>query len=249
MDLNADLGESFGAWRMGDDEALLTLVSSANVACGFHAGDPLTMLGTIRAAVVNKVRIGAHVSYRDLAGFGRRAMDIGRDELYGDVLYQLAALDGMARAAGGAVSYVKPHGALYNRIVHDAAQAKAVGDAVRDFDPRLPMLGLAGSKIAAVAAENGQRFVREAFVDRGYRPDGTLVPRGEAGALLLEPEPVARRAVQMAVSGTVTAVDGTVLTLEVDSLCVHGDSPGAVGMARAVRAGLQSAKVPIAAFC
>ncbi|MDQ6753138.1 MAG: LamB/YcsF family protein [Actinomycetota bacterium] len=249
MDLNSDLGESFGPWRMGDDGALLALVSSANVACGFHAGDPLTMLATCRQAVLHGVRIGAHVSYRDLAGFGRRAMEMGHDELHGDVLYQLSALDGIARSVGAQVSYVKPHGALYNRIVHDREQAAAVCAAVRDFSRELPVLGLAGSEIAAECLAHGVGFFNEAFVDRGYRADGTLVPRGQPGDVLHDVQEVARRALQMAVGGSVEAVDGSIVPLEVDSLCVHGDTPGAVQMAQAVRAALAQAGVVVDPFC
>lgn len=253
MDLNSDLGESVGAsfeaWRMDDDGALLALVSSANVACGFHAGDPRTMLETCRTAVANGVRIGAHVSYRDLAGFGRRAMDIGHDELYRDVIHQLAVLDEVARSVGGEVAYVKPHGALYNRIVHDRVQAGAVCAAVRDFSPELPVLGLPGSQIAAECLSRSVAFFQEAFVDRGYRPDGTLVPRGQPGDLLHDVEHIARRAVQMALEGTVEAVDGATVRLAADSLCVHSDTPGAVAMAVAVRAALVEAGVAVAPFC
>lgn len=248
IDLNSDLGESFGAWRLGDDAAMLATVTSASVACGFHGGDPLTMLGCCRLAAERGVAIGAHVSYRDLAGFGRRAMDVAPGDLYGDVLYQLGALTGIAASAGTRVAYIKPHGALYNRIVTDAAQAAAVADAVVDAPGELPLLGLAGSEIARAAAERGIRFVPEAFVDRGYRPDGTLVPRQFPGAVLAGAEDVARRAVVMARDGVVDAFDGTRIPLVVESLCVHGDTPGAVAMARAVRAALQDAGVELRAF-
>ncbi|MGN6761717.1 MAG: LamB/YcsF family protein [Leifsonia sp.] len=248
VDLNSDLGESFGAWTMGDDAALLRIVSSANVACGFHAGDPSTMLATCREAEANGVTVGAHVSYRDLPGFGRRSMDVPAGELRDEVLYQLAALSGLARVAGTAVRYVKPHGALYNRIVRDAAQARAVVDAVVAFDPALPLLGLAGSAVERAAADAGLRFVREAFVDRGYRADGTLVPRTDPGALLTEAPEIAERAVRMVTAGTVDAVDGTAVRLEVDSLCVHGDTSGAVAMARAVRSALAAAAIQVEPF-
>lgn len=248
VDLNSDLGESFGAWTMGDDAALLRIVSSANVACGFHAGDSSTMLATCRQAAAEGVTVGAHVSYRDLAGFGRRAMDVPPGELRDEVLYQLAALAGLARVAGTAVRYVKPHGALYNRIVHDPVQARAVVDAVLAFDPSLALLGLAGSAVEQAAGEAGLRFVREAFVDRGYRPDGTLVPRGEPGALLSDPVAIASRAVRMAVEGTVDAADGTAIAVQVDSLCVHGDTPGAVAMAQAVSDALAAAGVTVEPF-
>ena len=248
VDLNSDLGESFGAWSMGDDAALLRVVSSANVACGFHAGDASTMLATCREAAANGVTIGAHVSYRDLAGFGRRAMDVPPGELRDEVLYQLAALTGLARVAGTAVRYVKPHGALYNRIVRDEAQANAVVDAVVAFDPSLALLGLAGSAVERAAGEAGLRFVREAFVDRGYRADGTLVPRAEPGSLLSDADAIAARAVRMVTEGRVTAADGTDIDVQVDSLCVHGDTPGAVAMARAVRKALAAAGVAVEPF-
>ena len=248
IDLNSDLGESFGAWRMGDDDAMLGVVSSANIACGFHAGDASVMLAACTTAATNGVSVGAHVSYRDLAGFGRRAMDVPSNELYADVLYQLAALDGIARVAGTRVSYVKPHGALYNRIVSDDTQADAVAGAVADFDARLPLLGLAGSSISRRARERGLDFVNEAFVDRGYLPDGSLVPRGQPGDLLSGDESIAARAVELVVDGRVAAADGTVIDVQVDSLCVHGDTPGAVSMARAVRSALTAAGIRIEAF-
>jgi UPF0271 protein len=248
IDLNSDLGESFGAWTMGNDTALLRIVSSANVACGFHAGDASTMLATCRQAAANGVTVGAHVSYRDLAGFGRRAMDVPPAELRDEVLYQLSALTGLARVAGSAVRYVKPHGALYNRIVHDERQANAVVDAVAAFDPTLALLGLAGSAVERAAGEAGLRFVSEAFVDRGYRADGTLVPRTEAGALLSDETGIAARAVRMVTEGTVTAVGGGDVTVQADSLCVHGDSPGAVAMALAVRAALAAADIRVEPF-
>ncbi|MDN4597324.1 LamB/YcsF family protein [Leifsonia virtsii] len=248
VDLNSDLGESFGAWTMGDDTALLRIVSSANVACGFHAGDASTMLSTCREAAANGVTVGAHVSYRDLAGFGRRAMEVPAGELRDEVLYQLSALAGLARVAGTAVRYVKPHGALYNRIVADERQARAVVDAVVAFDPRLAMLGLAGSAVERAAEEAGLRFVREAFVDRSYRADGTLVPRGEPGALLTDDAAIAERAVRMVADGVVTAADGSDIAVTVDSLCVHGDTPGAVAMAAAVREALAAAGVEVGPF-
>lgn len=248
VDLNSDLGESFGAWTMGDDAAMLRLVTSANVACGFHGGDPSTMLATCRLAAENGVTVGAHVSYRDLAGFGRRSMEVPAAELHDEVLYQLAALAGMARVAGTAVRYVKPHGALYNRIVDDEAQAAAVVEAVAAFDPALPLLGLAGSAVERAAVARGLRFAGEAFVDRGYRADGTLVPRSQPGAVLSDVDAIAARAVRMAVDGTVEAADGTVIAVAARSLCVHGDTPGAVAMAAAVRRRLDDAGVAVEAF-
>ncbi|MEV4636994.1 5-oxoprolinase subunit PxpA [Actinoplanes sp. NPDC049548] len=248
MDLNSDLGESFGTWRLGDDAAMLELVSSANVACGFHAGDPRTLLATCERAVARGVVIGAQVSYRDLAGFGRRFIDYETEELVADLIYQIGALDGLARAAGDRVLYVKPHGALYNAVVHHEQQAAAVVDAVRRYDPDLPVLGLPGSALLQLAEEAGLRTVREAFADRGYHADGTLVSRREPGALLDDPAEVARRMVRLATERTLEAVDGSVIKVEADSICVHGDSPGAVGMARAVHDQLVAAGVRIAAF-
>ncbi|GAB3543018.1 5-oxoprolinase subunit PxpA [Arthrobacter tecti] len=248
IDLNADLGEGFGAWTMGDDAAMFPLVSSANIACGFHGGDPATMLASCRLAVQYGVAIGAHVAYRDLAGFGRRYIDIAPEDLAADVLYQLAALDGIARSVGGAVAYVKPHGALYNRIVHDGAQAGAVLAAVRSYNPGLPILGLPDSQILQRAEAAGQPTAREAFADRNYEPDGTLTPRKEQDAVLGEPETVAGRALRMVSDGVVIARDGTRVPLDVASICVHGDTPGAVAMAGAVREQLLGAGVEIRSF-
>jgi UPF0271 protein len=248
MDLNSDLGESFGAWELGDDAAMLAVVSSANVACGFHAGDPRTLLATCELAVARGVVIGAQVGYRDLAGFGRRFIDYAPADLTADVIYQLGALDGLARAAGDRVLYVKPHGALYNAVVHHEEQAAAVVDAVRRYDPDLPVLGLPGSVLLDLAEQAGLSTVREAFADRGYRPDGTLVPRGEPGALLHDPAEVAGRMLRLVTDRTLVAVDGSVLKVEADSICVHGDSPGAVAMARAVHDALAGAEIAISAF-
>ena len=248
MDLNADLGESFGSWNMGDDAAMFRLVTSANVACGFHAGDPVTMLDSCRAAYELDVTVGAHVGYRDLAGFGRRSLDMSFDELFGDVLYQLGALDGVAHAVGASVDYVKPHGALYNRLVHDADQASAVVAAVNSYDPGLPILGLPGSELLKQAQEAGHPVFIEAFVDRAYLADGTLVPRSQEGAVLHDVDSIVERAVRMATKGEVVALDGTLLQVRPDSLCIHGDTPGAVEMAAAVRAGLEAAGVELESF-
>jgi len=248
IDLNADLGESFGRWRLGDDEALLPLVTSANIACGFHAGDPATLVRTCAAAAASGVRIGAQVSYRDLAGFGRRFMDVSAEDLYADVLYQLGALDGIARSVGSRVSYVKPHGALYNAVVHHEEQAAAVIHAVAAAAERLPVLGLPGSALLAIAHDCGLRTVAEAFADRAYTSEGTLVPRSEPGAVLDDPEVVAARAVRMVRDGEVVAADGAVVSLTAESLCVHGDSPGAVTLAHHVREALDAAGIEITAF-
>lgn len=248
IDLNADLGEGFGIWRLGDDDALLDVVTSANVACGFHAGDPSTMRRVCARAVERGVTVGAQVSYRDLAGFGRRFIDVDPAELADDVLYQLAALDGIARAEGGRVRYVKPHGALYNAAVHHEAQARAVVAAVVAYDRSLPVLGLPGSALLRAAGAAGLRAVEEGFADRGYTPEGTLVPRRSPGALVHDPAVVAERAVRMATDGLVTAADGTAVEVTVASVCVHGDTPGAVELARRVRAALEDAGLRVAPF-
>ncbi|MGJ6981035.1 LamB/YcsF family protein [Aestuariimicrobium soli] len=247
IDLNADLGESFGSWTMGDDQALLDVVTSANVACGFHAGDPSVALATLRAAAERGVVVGAHVAYRDLAGFGRRFIDVAPDDLRADVLYQLSALAGMARVAGARLAYVKPHGALYNAIVTHRGQAEAVVGAIADFDRSLTLLGLPGVALE-LAERAGLTTAVEAFADRGYRSEGTLVPRREPGALLHDPDEVAARMVRLTTEGELTAVDGSTVAVRADSICVHGDSPGAVAMATAVRAALASAGVELAPF-
>jgi UPF0271 protein len=248
MDLNADLGEGFGRWELGDDDALLEIVTSANVACGFHAGDPLTMRSVCAEAARRGVSVGAQVSYRDLAGFGRRYIAYEAAELTADVLYQLAALDGIARAAGTRVRYVKPHGALYHAAAGDPVQAGAVAAAVAAYDESLPVLSLPGSHLLAAAEKAGLRGVREAFLDRAYTPDGGLVPRGRPGAVISDPAEVAARAVRMAADGTVVAADGSTVPVAAESLCVHGDTPAAVDVARRVRATLSEAGVPLAPF-
>ena len=248
IDLNADLGESFGAWTMGADDELLGVVTSANVACGFHAGDPLTMRRTAADAAARDVRVGAHPAYRDLAGFGRRFLDVAPDELAADVLYQLGALDAACRAAGTRVRYVKPHGALYNAIVHQEAQARAVVEAVAAFDASLPILGLPGSAVLREAERAGLRPVVEAFADRAYTPEGTLVSRREPGAVIHDEEAVVARAVRFATDGTVVAADGATVRVDPESLCVHGDTPGAARLAAAVRTALVEAGVSVAPF-
>ncbi|MGA5533965.1 LamB/YcsF family protein [Mycolicibacterium nivoides] len=248
VDLNADLGESFGAWKLGDDEAMLGLVTSANVACGFHAGDPAVLLRTCREAAARGVRVGAQVSYRDLAGFGRRFIDVTPEDLTADVIYQIAALQGIAQAAGTTVSYVKPHGALYNTIVSHREQAAAVAAAVTVVDAGLPVLGLSGSVFFEEARRRGLRTVAEAFADRAYQPDGTLVSRREPNAVLHDPVEIAARVAAMVTAGQITAVDGSVIPVIVESVCVHGDSPGAVEIAMAVRERLLAEGVTLSTF-
>ncbi|KQP35275.1 LamB/YcsF family protein [Pseudorhodoferax sp. Leaf274] len=248
IDLNSDLGESLGAWTMGDDAAMLSIVSSANVACGFHAGDAAGILKTLRAAAERGVAVGAHVSYPDLAGFGRRNMDVASSDLQADVIYQIGALQGLAQVAGTTVRYVKPHGALYNTIAHDERQARDVIAAIRAIDPGLVLVALAGAPLVGWAREAGLAVVAEAFADRAYTPQGTLVSRREKGAVLHDAGLVAARMLRLAREGVVTAIDGSSVRIQADSICVHGDSPGAVEMARQVRAVLEQAGVAVRPF-
>jgi UPF0271 protein len=248
IDLNADLGEGFGRWRLTDDEQLLSVVTSANVACGFHAGDPATMRRVCGWAAERGVRIGAQVSYRDLAGFGRRSMDVPRDELASEIAYQIGALQVFAGAAGARVVYVKPHGALYNRVVHDAEQAGAVVEGVLLTGERLPLLGLPGSRLHEAAERAGLPVVTEAFADRAYTARGTLVPRGEEGAVITDPAAVVERSVSMARFGVMTSRCGKSISVRARSLCLHGDTPGAVALARDVSSRLRAAGVRIEAF-
>jgi UPF0271 protein len=236
VDLNADLGESYGQWRLGDDEAMLSMITSANIACGFHAGDPTTLLRTCRQAVERKVVIGAQVGYPDLVGFGRRFLDIAADDLAAAVVYQIGALAGLARSVGGTVAYVKPHGALYNAVVEHEAQATAVVEAVASLDDRLPLLGLPGSAVLDIAAAKGLRTVTEYFVDRNYTPEGRLLDRRRPDAMITDADLAAARAVDAARRGAA------------DSFCIHGDSTGAVAMARTVRSALLHAGFELAPF-
>ena len=248
IDLNSDLGESLGAWSMGDDAAMLDIVSSANVACGFHAGDPAGILATLKAAHARGVSVGAHVAYPDLLGFGRRNMDVASADLVADVIYQIGALQGLAQAAGTRITYVKPHGALYNTIAHDSAQALDVITAIRDVDANLALVALAGSPLVRWAQDAGLRVVAEAFADRAYTPQGTLVSRREPGAVLHDSALVASRMLRLVRDGVVEAVDGSLARVQAQSICVHGDSPGAVAMARAVRAALEADGIAVRPF-
>ena len=248
MDLNSDLGEGFGHWKLGDDDALLGIVTSANVACGHHAGDASIMRRVCEKAAESGVAIGAQVGYRDLAGFGRRFIDIEPAALTQDVIYQIGALQAFARVAGSRVKYVKPHGALYNAIVHHEEQAAAVVQAVVDYDATLPVLGLPGSVWLQQAQEAGLTVVLEAFADRAYTPDGTLVSRRQAGAVLDDADEIARRCVAIARGEPITDSAGGSLTVTADSICVHGDTAGAVDIARAVKDALTTSGVTVAPF-
>jgi UPF0271 protein len=248
VDLNADLGEGFGAWRLGDDRALLELVTSANVACGFHAGDAPTMRRVCEWAADRGVAVGAQVGYRDLAGFGRRRIDYDLAELRDEIIYQIGALDAFCRLQGDRVRYVKPHGALYNTAAVDVWQASAIVAAIVDYDRTLPVLCLPNSTLAVNAAAAGVRVVPEGYADRAYQVDGTLVPRGQPGAVLSDVDELTERALRMAQAGQVAAQDGTVIDCPVESLCLHGDTPGAVDLTQRVRQALLTAGVPLAPF-
>jgi UPF0271 protein len=248
IDLNADLGEGFGRWSLGDDDALLGIVTSANVACGFHAGDPSIMRRVCDRAATAGVTIGAQVGYRDLPGFGRRFIDVEPAQLTDEVIYQIAALDGFARVAGTRVAYVKPHGALYNAISRHEEQAVAVAAAVATYDRALPVLGLPGSAWLRAAGATGLPCVAEAFADRAYTREADLVSRRLPGAVLHDADTVAARAVAMATGDPIADIDGGELTLAPSSICLHGDTPGAVDIARRVRDALSEAGVALAPF-
>jgi len=248
IDLNADLGEGFGQYRIGADVALLPLLSSANIACGFHAGDPMTMRETVAAAATCGVAIGAHPGYPDLLGFGRRELGATPAEVTAYMLYQIGALGAVCRAGGTRLRFVKPHGALYNRAAIDRTVADAIADAIRLADPTLVLLGLAGSQLIDAGRAAGLRTAAEAFADRAYAPDGTLVPRAVAGAVLHDADAVVARASRMVTDHTVTAIDGTEIALRADSLCVHGDNPGALELVRALRAQFDRIGIQVAAF-
>ncbi|WP_104192082.1 LamB/YcsF family protein [Cryobacterium sp. Y82] len=248
IDLNSDVGESFGNWTFGDDAAIIASVTSVNVAGGFHAGDPTTIRATCAAAAAAGVTVGAHPGYRDLAGFGRRFIEMDPAELSNDVIYQIGAVQALARAAGTAVRYVKPHGALYNTIAHHPVQAQAVVDAIMAVDPTLPLMVLPNSDIERIAQTAGLRTVAEAFADRAYNPDGSLVSRTLPGAVLHSVEAVTAQVVRLALEGTVVAVDGSVIAMPAASICLHGDTPDAVHLAAAVRSALLAAGVSITSF-
>lgn len=247
IDINSDLGESFGAWRMGDDAALLAIVSSANIACGFHGGDPDIMRGTVALAVEHEVAIGAHVSLPDLQGFGRREMAVTPSEAYALTLYQVGALHGFAQAAGARLRHVKPHGALYNMAARDRRLADAIATAIRDFDPALRLFGLAQSALVDAGRALGLSVVAEAFADRRYRADGSLQPRREPDAVIVQSDEAIAQAMAMVREGRVHAVDGDIVELQADTLCVHGDGAHAVAFARQLRAALEAADIAVRA--
>ena len=249
VDLNCDMGESFGAWRMGQDEALLELVSSANIACGYHAGDPGTMARTVQCAVARGVALGAHPGLPDLQGFGRRNLAVSADEARGMTLYQVGALSAFARAAGSRLRHVKAHGALYNMAARDPRLAEAIAGAVRDFDPELVLVGLSGSELIKAGQAAGLACASEVFADRGYEPDGSLTPRGLPGAMIEDEDQAVARVLRMVLEGRVAGRDGADLAIRADTVCIHGDQPKALAFARRLREALERAGVAIRAAC
>ena len=248
IDLNADVGESLGPWPMGDDERLIPLVSSVNVACGAHAGDPLTIERTIRLALDHGVAVGAHPGYPDLVGFGRRDLDMTRAELLASIVYQVGAVEVVARSLGAELRHVKPHGALYNRAARDTAVAETIAKAIRRSAPDVVLVGLAGSALIDAGVDAGLQVASEAFADRAYEADGSLRSRRLEGALLATPAAAARQAVGIVRHGRVIAHNGASVAVRADTICIHGDTPGAAGYATAVRTALGKAGVTIAAL-
>ncbi|MBA3269310.1 MAG: LamB/YcsF family protein [Acidobacteria bacterium] len=248
IDLNSDLGESFGPWQMGHDEALMGSVTSANIACGFHAGDPSVMRRTIALAQAHGVAVGAHPGFPDLAGFGRREMQASPAEVEDLVLYQIAALVGVAAAQGVRVQHVKAHGALYNMAARDAALAGAVARAVAAFDSSLILFGLPNSELLREGDKAGLRVAAEVFADRTYERDGSLTSRRRPGSVIHDPSTVVARAVRMVQTGAVETTDGSTIALRADTLCLHGDTPGAADLARQIRTALETAGIAVAAL-
>jgi UPF0271 protein len=248
IDLNADVGESLGPWPMGDDERLIPLVSSVNVACGVHAGDPLTIERTIRLAIDHGVAVGAHPGYPDLVGFGRRDLDMTGEELEASIVYQVGAVAGIAQSLGAELRHVKPHGALYNRAAHDPAVAESIATAIRRAAPALVLVGLSGSALLDAGVAAGLQVASEAFADRAYEADGSLRSRRLDGAILATPATAARQALGIVRDGRVTAHDGRSVAVRADTICIHGDTPGAADYVAAIRASLAKAGVTIAAL-
>jgi len=247
VDLNCDMGESFGAWKMGNDAALLDHVTSANIACGFHAGDPTTIRKTIELALEKKVAVGAHPGYPDLQGFGRRSMTMKPDEVFDIVLYQVSAIKGMCESLGGRLHHVKPHGALYNQAVSDRDLSRAIAKAVAKADPDLIYFGLAGSQMLTDAKELGLRASAEVFADRTYQPDGTLTPRSQPNALIQRTDESIEQVLQMVRSQTVTAVTGEPVPIRAETICIHGDGANALEFAKAIRYALAAADITVEA--
>ncbi|HEC96288.1 MAG TPA: LamB/YcsF family protein [Euryarchaeota archaeon] len=245
IDLNSDLGESFGRYKLGLDEEVMKYVTSANVACGYHAGDPLVMRKTVKIAKENNVMVGAHPGYPDLMGFGRRYMKISREEARNYVLYQIGALYAFLRTEGLQMQHVKPHGALYNALITDEDLAYGVLEGVLDFDKDLIFVALAGSKVIDMASDMGLKVAREAFADRAYTKDGTLVPRNMPGAIIHDREEVVSRVLSIVEEKRVKTIDGTFIEIEVDTICVHGDNPEALELVKYIRQRLEEEGIEV----
>ncbi|MCR4397795.1 MAG: LamB/YcsF family protein [Firmicutes bacterium] len=246
IDLNCDLGEDFGRWRIPLDHEIMSQITSANIACGFHAGDPGIMRMTVRRALSSGVHVGAHPGHPDLAGFGRRVLEVSPEEARDYVVYQVGALMAFARAEGGRVMHVKPHGALYNQAAKDKGLANAIAKAVAEIDRELILVAPSNSEMYRAGIEAGLKTASEVFADRAYSPDGTLVPRSRPGAVILDRDKAVRQAIQMVIDGTVTATDGTVVTVTAHTLCIHGDGPDPLSYAREIRAALERVGVEVA---
>jgi UPF0271 protein len=245
IDLNCDMGESYGAWKMGNDEAILPFVTSANIACGFHGGDPATMRKTVAAAIKNQVALGAHPGLPDLQGFGRRNMSITDQEAYDMVVVQVGALAAVAASQGSKLRHVKAHGQLYNMAVKDEGLAHALAQATYDVDRNLVFFGLAASPMIPIAEKIGLKVASEVFGDRNYQADGTLMPRNKPGAMITDVNQSIKQVLQMVQTGTLTAADGTTVSVQADTLCIHGDQPGAVAFAQAIRHALKEAGIEV----
>jgi UPF0271 protein len=245
VDLNSDLGESFGAYTVGCDDQVLQYITSANIACGFHAGDPTVMKKTVRLALANGVALGAHPGLQDLKGFGRRKMDITGEEAYDITLYQISALYGIIKAEGGVMHHVKPHGALYNMAAKDPALARGIAEAVYKLDPDLVLFGLAGSELIKAGKEAGLRTASEVFADRTYQPDGGLTPRSQPGAMITDEGQSLAQVLRMVQEGTVQTLAGTEIPVQADTICVHGDGPKALAFTSRIRASLQQQGIEV----
>ncbi len=248
VDLNCDMGESFGAWRMGQDQALIAHISSANIACGFHAGDPASMRKTVALAVEHGVQIGAHPGLPDLMGFGRREMQLSAQQAYDLMVVQIGALQAVAHTQGACVKHVKAHGALYNMAARDMELAGAIAQAVKDIDPHIQLYGLAGSQLVSAAQGLGLCTVQEVFADRAYQADGSLVPRQHPQAMLATPEQALEQVLSMVLDGRVKAIDGAWVVVQADTICLHGDQPGALEFAQFLRQGLRAQSIQLRAF-
>ncbi|MHB1405575.1 MAG: LamB/YcsF family protein [Desulfitobacteriaceae bacterium] len=240
IDINCDMGESFGVYKIATDEAVMNFISSANIACGFHAGDPMVMRKTVKLALENGVGLGAHPGFPDLAGFGRREMNLSLDEIETYVIYQVGALMGMARSEGGTLQHVKPHGMLYNMAVKDNRLAEAIARAIAKVDSNLILVALASSEFAEAGKKVGLKVANEVFADRGYNADGSLVARGTPGAFIKDPKIAAQRVVRMVKEGKVEAIDGTVISFQADTVCLHGDNPDVVTFVKTISQALEA---------